>query len=89
RAAEGEVVVESSLIKKAKLDSLISTATTTITSETVPTAATEAAVSTMGGGKSVNGNSNGKAPFERNSPDIDEDLHSRQLAVYGRETMKR
>lgn len=24
-----------------------------------------------------------------NSPDIDEDLHSRQLAVYGRETMRR
>ncbi|KAK6927132.1 Ubiquitin-activating enzyme E1, FCCH domain [Dillenia turbinata] len=26
---------------------------------------------------------------DRNPPDIDEDLHSRQLAVYGRETMRR
>ena len=26
---------------------------------------------------------------ESNPPDIDEDLHSRQLAVYGRETMRR
>lgn len=36
---------------------------------------------------------NGKAPMiggqRGNSSDIDEDLHSRQLAVYGRETMRR
>lgn len=38
------------------------------------------------GGKNV---SNGKDMIERSSPDIDEDLHSRQLAVYGRETMRR
>lgn len=43
--------------------------------------------STMGG-KNVD-NSNGKDLIERSSPDIDEDLHSRQLAVYGRETMRR
>lgn len=43
--------------------------------------------STMGG-KNVE-NSNGKDLIERSSPDIDEDLHSRQLAVYGRETMRR
>ncbi|XP_060202476.1 ubiquitin-activating enzyme E1 1-like [Lycium barbarum] len=39
----------------------------------------------------VNGNAaaatNGKSPMS--SGDIDEDLHSRQLAVYGRETMRR
>lgn len=40
------------------------------------------------GGKNVD-NSNGKDLIERSSPDIDEDLHSRQLAVYGRETMRR
>ncbi|KAK1351586.1 E1 ubiquitin-activating enzyme [Heracleum sosnowskyi] len=40
------------------------------------------------GGKNVE-NSNGKDLIERSSPDIDEDLHSRQLAVYGRETMRR
>lgn len=44
-------------------------------------------VSTMGG-KNVE-NTNGKDLIERSSPDIDEDLHSRQLAVYGRETMRR
>lgn len=43
--------------------------------------------STMGG-KNVE-NSNGKDLIGRSSPDIDEDLHSRQLAVYGRETMRR
>lgn len=44
-------------------------------------------VSTMGG-KNVE-NSNGKDLVQRSAPDIDEDLHSRQLAVYGRETMRR
>lgn len=43
--------------------------------------------STMGGKNFENGS--GKDLIERNSPDIDEDLHSRQLAVYGRETMRR
>ncbi|KAL3536559.1 hypothetical protein ACH5RR_005020 [Cinchona calisaya] len=68
-------------------------------------AATAAAPSSnevnMTGGANANGsssigNGNGKASTvggdERgkgNSPDIDEDLHSRQLAVYGRETMRR
>lgn len=49
------------------------------------------------GDVSANGNAthgrsggNGKSPIDgRNSSDIDEDLHSRQLAVYGRETMRR
>lgn len=53
---------------------------------------------TMGGTDSVSANSGrnaangrtGKAPLDlRNFSDIDEDLHSRQLAVYGRETMRR
>lgn len=40
----------------------------------------------MAGGSSLNG----KAPLGGgNPPEIDEDLHSRQLAVYGRETMRR
>ncbi|MCD9645786.1 E1 ubiquitin-activating protein [Datura stramonium] len=43
-------------------------------------------------GNATNGRSgdNGKSPIDaRHSSDIDEDLHSRQLAVYGRETMRR
>ncbi|XP_059668049.1 ubiquitin-activating enzyme E1 1-like [Cornus florida] len=84
RAVGGEVVSDAgedtqnteSLIKKQKIDCLISSATATTTT-------------TMGG----NVNGNGKAPIvvfgDVNPPDIDEDLHSRQLAVYGRETMRR
>lgn len=59
-------------------------------------AASTAASSTvnMAGGSSLNGGANaagnGKAPIGGGSPpEIDEDLHSRQLAVYGRETMRR
>lgn len=52
---------------------------------------------TGGGATTANGSGygcgNGKAPMAAaaggNSQDIDEDLHSRQLAVYGRETMRR
>ncbi|KAL7136175.1 hypothetical protein ABFS83_10G012100 [Erythranthe nasuta] len=46
----------------------------------------------MAGGDSINGNNgvtNGKAPIGGAQLEIDEDLHSRQLAVYGRETMRR
>lgn len=47
-----------------------------------------------GSGGSGYGSGNGKAPMTAavgggNAMDIDEDLHSRQLAVYGRETMRR
>lgn len=59
-------------------------------------AVTSAAASStvnMAGGGSVNGSNgvdNGKAPIsDGQPPEIDEDLHSRQLAVYGRETMRR
>ncbi|KAL8039074.1 hypothetical protein ABFX02_10G011800 [Erythranthe guttata] len=46
----------------------------------------------MAGGDGINGNNgvtNGKAPIGGAQLEIDEDLHSRQLAVYGRETMRR
>ncbi|KAM7532024.1 hypothetical protein LguiB_035434 [Lonicera macranthoides] len=100
RAVEGEVVVDAeegncstgSLSKKRKIDCLVSSGTETIATGTVSSVK-------MGG--NVNGNTsnsvdNGKAPIrafsegiQGNSHDIDEDLHSRQLAVYGRETMRR
>lgn len=56
--------------------------------------AASSTVTTMAGGSSLNGGTsatgNGKAPMGGGSPpEIDEDLHSRQLAVYGRETMRR
>uniref|UniRef100_A0A5B6ZME5 E1 ubiquitin-activating enzyme n=1 Tax=Davidia involucrata TaxID=16924 RepID=A0A5B6ZME5_DAVIN len=97
RAGGGEVVADAgedshnteSLTKRQKTDCLISSATATVSG-------TAATTTTMGG--NVNGNNsyssgNGKAPivafFDGNPQDIDEDLHSRQLAVYGRETMRR
>lgn len=47
-------------------------------------------VSMAGGGQTAAGVGNGKAPIGGGQPaEIDEDLHSRQLAVYGRETMRR
>lgn len=84
--AEGSDPKVESLTKKHRVDCLISSATTTGSSGT--------AAVTMGG--KVNGGDakdigNGKAPVISggSSGDIDEDLHSRQLAVYGRETMRR
>lgn len=60
------------------------------------TAATSSAASStvnMAGGSFSNGGNvvgNGKAPIGgAQVQEIDEDLHSRQLAVYGRETMRR
>ncbi|KAK4359233.1 hypothetical protein RND71_021462 [Anisodus tanguticus] len=63
-------------------------------SSTVTMGGTGGDVSDNGNNAATNGRSggdNGKSPIDaRNSPsDIDEDLHSRQLAVYGRETMRR
>lgn len=41
-------------------------------------------------GNATNGRTGGISPVDlRNLSDIDEDLHSRQLAVYGRETMRK
>lgn len=89
RSAGGEEVVDESLIKRTKIDNLISSAATASTST-----GTSSTVATMGGGNNnSNGTTNGKLPIggagESNQSDIDEDLHSRQLAVYGRETMRR
>lgn len=66
-------------------DCFVSTATASVSSSKV----------SMGAGyaKEAAPVENGKAPMiggqRGNSSDIDEDLHSRQLAVYGRETMRR
>ncbi|KAK1421694.1 hypothetical protein QVD17_24240 [Tagetes erecta] len=87
RSAGGEEVVDESLIKRTKIENVISSATAASTST-----ATASTVAIMGGGSNPNGNTNGKLPVgggESNQSDIDEDLHSRQLAVYGRETMRR
>ena len=49
--------------------------------------------SSIGDNNSNHSRGDAKPPImalgEGNPPDIDEDLHSRQLAVYGRETMRR
>ena len=91
--AEGEnqVGVES-LIKKHRIDCSISTATAAATTD----GGGGTAAATMGGKANVSGgysSGNVKATVralgEGGSSDIDEDLHSRQLAVYGRETMRR
>lgn len=88
RSAGGEeVVVDESLIKRTKIDNVISSAAAASTST-----GTSSTVATMGGGNNSNGTTNGKLPVGgdgSNQSDIDEDLHSRQLAVYGRETMRR
>ncbi|KAG8377063.1 hypothetical protein BUALT_Bualt09G0129100 [Buddleja alternifolia] len=75
-------VVESELTKKQCANFASAAATSSV--------ASSAAVNMAGGG-SVNGGSNGKAPIGASGhpQEIDEDLHSRQLAVYGRETMRR
>ncbi|KAL2541455.1 Ubiquitin-activating enzyme E1 2 [Abeliophyllum distichum] len=85
-----EVDSESSSLTK-KHRSFVSTATSA-------TGTSGVSAVNMGGGN-VDGNNgvnngiggrNGKAPIGGSQqPDIDEDLHSRQLAVYGRETMRR
>ncbi|KAF8402590.1 hypothetical protein HHK36_010677 [Tetracentron sinense] len=92
RTDGGEIVGEDShntepLLKKRRINCLISCAATT------------GAAATMGNSNSSNNNINHsssgvvKPPIigldDRNPTDIDEDLHSRQLAVYGRETMRK
>ncbi|OVA02774.1 Ubiquitin/SUMO-activating enzyme E1 [Macleaya cordata] len=72
---------EDSLLKKPRIDCMISSSTSTTTENS-------------NGNKSYcNNEDNLIAPSmalgDGNSTDIDEDLHSRQLAVYGRETMRR
>ncbi|KAL6534408.1 E1 ubiquitin-activating protein [Orobanche hederae] len=62
-------------------------------SAAAPTSAAGPSTVNMAGGGNFNGSNgvgNGKAPIGDGQPhEIDEDLHSRQLAVYGRETMRR
>ncbi|CAN0879676.1 Ubiquitin-activating enzyme E1 1 [Linum grandiflorum] len=92
RAGGGEVAVEGegrpihsateSLIKKHRFESAGSQATTTASTVTVNNNNS----SSSNSGSSLDANmtlGNG------NPQEIDEDLHSRQLAVYGRETMRR
>uniref|UniRef100_A0A5B7BFE5 E1 ubiquitin-activating enzyme n=1 Tax=Davidia involucrata TaxID=16924 RepID=A0A5B7BFE5_DAVIN len=102
RPVEVEVVDDDSsdresLVKKHRIGCLISSspkATGTIT-----TANDDKKSGEVNNNSSVIGNSNSNhssgssvpdmALDDGNPPDIDEDLHSRQLAVYGRETMRR
>ncbi|GFZ13322.1 ubiquitin-activating enzyme 1 [Actinidia rufa] len=90
-AVGGESSDREGLLKKHRIDCSISATekTTTATTTTAPTA--------KDGNYSgdVSNNSSGSrvvlemASGNGNLADIDEDLHSRQLAVYGRETMRR
>ncbi|XP_042515035.1 ubiquitin-activating enzyme E1 2-like isoform X2 [Macadamia integrifolia] len=99
RAVGGEVVDHDShnteaLLKKPRIDSLISSS-----GAVKVTSATENDNKDIGssGQNNCSNNNSGSdvvglanmALGDGNPPDIDEDLHSRQLAVYGRETMRR
>ncbi|XP_008811687.2 ubiquitin-activating enzyme E1 1-like [Phoenix dactylifera] len=70
-------VADASLLKKKRADGLISSASTAAAAE-------ESNHSGPANGMDMECDANGSNPTE-----IDEDLHSRQLAVYGRETMRR
>lgn len=101
RAVEGEVVDGSStcvdpesVVKKHRIGCLISSAATEKTSGSCDTESIGESGSSSNG--STSGSKSGGEPslkdmaFDDGNPhDIDEDLHSRQLAVYGRETMRR
>lgn len=101
RPVEGEVVDGSStcvdpenVVKKHRIGCLISSAATEKTSGSCDTDSTGKSGSSTngsaGGSKSVGEPSLKDMAFDDGNPhDIDEDLHSRQLAVYGRETMRR
>ncbi|XP_031113064.1 ubiquitin-activating enzyme E1 1 [Ipomoea triloba] len=101
RPVEGEVVDGSStcvdpesVVKKHRIGCLISSAATEKTSGSCDTDSIgKSGSSTNGsasGSKSVGEPSLKDMAFDDGNPhDIDEDLHSRQLAVYGRETMRR
>ncbi|XP_071935768.1 ubiquitin-activating enzyme E1 1-like isoform X2 [Coffea arabica] len=82
-----------SVLKKLRIEGSVSSTST----EKTTTSGGEVKIS--GSGADLGSSSNGKDSGERsltemafddgNPHDIDEDLHSRQLAVYGRETMRR
>lgn len=92
RAAGGEAVVEEGepdFAAESSIKKLCSSAATTGNSKSNDN-------SNAIDEKEINNNSTStdvKSPImplgNGSSPDIDEDLHSRQLAVYGRETMRR
>ncbi|KAF2288478.1 hypothetical protein GH714_007827 [Hevea brasiliensis] len=102
RAGGGEVVLEQegpirsateSLTKKARVDHVASAAATTesptSTGNTKSTDNTTIVANNNNSHSSGNVESSIMTLGNGNSRDIDEDLHSRQLAVYGRETMRR
>ncbi|KAK6935687.1 THIF-type NAD/FAD binding fold [Dillenia turbinata] len=112
RAVEGVVLEDDTghdLLKKHRIDCLISSSAADSTESNPTAASTTTTTGENENSKSVgqnnianNTNSNSSnsnyssSSFEVNNamgdgnpPDIDEDLHSRQLAVYGRETMRR
>lgn len=69
-----------------------------IVDSSLPTDTADSTVNKGNSSFSSSGSNNNNNPIEgastmalgdSNPPDIDEDLHSRQLAVYGRETMRR
>ncbi|KAK9668516.1 hypothetical protein RND81_13G066100 [Saponaria officinalis] len=90
RPVEGEadvdVTVTNTVNDARKKPCLISTATAIAAASSVPFNGTDNCVSD----RSTMGLSDGKTNGVNSNPaEIDEDLHSRQLAVYGRETMRR
>lgn len=101
RASEGGVVVEgdtdptnssnsgaASFSKKARIGSLA--ACSGAGAADSPVNVSGQGFSSGGGGDNSLGNSVGGMALGNSHPaEIDEDLHSRQLAVYGRETMRR
>ncbi|XP_026454052.1 ubiquitin-activating enzyme E1 1-like isoform X1 [Papaver somniferum] len=80
-AGEGE-----SLLKKSRIDCMISSATENTTNSSSGKGNFNSGSS---GDIVVNNLDTPMAMGDGSSNDIDEDLHSRQLAVYGRETMRR
>ncbi|GFZ01570.1 ubiquitin-activating enzyme 1 [Actinidia rufa] len=103
RPVEGEVVEDDtsdreSLLKKHRIGSLISssaTKTTTTTATATENDGNKSGDMSSNGGSISNSISSDHSVVrdiplgDGNPQDIDEDLHSRQLAVYGRETMRR
>ncbi|KAF8397226.1 hypothetical protein HHK36_016136 [Tetracentron sinense] len=96
RAVGREVVDDDShitepLLKKHQIDRLLSSSATTGAATT--TTGNNNSNNSISDNSSNSGNDIIKPPTmaldDCNPPDIDEDLHSRQLAVYGRETMRR
>lgn len=90
RAGEGEVVdgtttsSSSSAFKKTRIEGSSSAANSAETTSNKLNSDSRFTV-----GNSESGATITMAMGDGNPPDIDEDLHSRQLAVYGRETMRR